>query len=86
METHSLRELSVSKDETVRRKMTGYVDAATAVSEHVLAWCGSTGVLAYDDQSRETRLLYGWSNHGIKPNLVYDLTAIRLPPYRMACV
>lgn len=76
VETHSLRELPVSKDETVRRKMTGYVDAATPVSEHVLAWCGSTGVLAYDDQSRETRLLYGWSNHGIKPNLVYDLTAM----------
>lgn len=61
------RELAVSRDETVRTKMTDprkTVSAATPVDEYRLIWSSADGLCLYDAREGETRILYEWSRHG----------------------
>lgn len=74
-ETGEFLELAVSRDETVKQELMAYdVLEAALIDEYRLVWCASTGVCFYDLSSRERKVVYHWSNHGIVPTRVEDLT------------
>lgn len=75
LETGEFMELAASKDETVKQELMAYdVKAAAPIDERRLIWCANTGVCVYDVSSRERKVVYQWSNHGILPARVEDLT------------
>ena len=71
-----LTELACSKDEAIRKKMGDYVFSAAPVSETVIAWCDQMGIYYRDVQKNETWIAYRWTNHGIKPLWIDDLTVL----------
>ena len=65
IETGTLKELAVSKDEGVRNKMAGFVLYASLVSEYRMALCKSDGLYLCDSREGKSKLIYKWSNHGM---------------------
>ena len=76
LERGGLREMTISRAETIRSQMQKYVYAATPVSEEELAWCDPAGIFVYDGKTGETREVYKWSNHGIVPKNVFGLSVM----------
>lgn len=72
--TGTFSELPVFQDETIKKKMAEYVYFVMPIDEWRLVWCAKEGILSYDSTSKELKTLYRWSNHGIVPNWVNDLT------------
>ena len=70
LESGELKELAVSKDETIRKKMRSFIYDATPAGEQEIVWCQVDGIYAYDLQSKTVRAAYKWSNHGITPSIV----------------
>lgn len=74
LETGGLSELAVSKDEKVKQKLMESVMDAVPMDEYRIAWCAKEGVCFYDIGSKETTVAYRWSNHGLLPISVEDMT------------
>lgn len=72
-EKKEFMELPVSKDESVQKKMSGFVYVAVPASENALAWCGRDGIYVYDSHNKVTQKVYNWSSHGMNPSMVHDL-------------
>ena len=76
LEKKSLIELSVSKVETVQKKMQDYLLAVTPISDDQIAWCTSEGIYVYDRQIDKAKIVYKWSNHGIIVRHVEDFAVM----------
>ena len=67
-------ELAVSKNENLRKKMEGYLLAATPLDDYRMAWCARDAVYVYDTREKEAQAVYKWSNHGISPIMAECMT------------
>ena len=76
LEGGTLREMDVSTEDAVKKLTQEDFYYVTPVSDAELAWCNRSGIFVYDVKSRETRSAYKWSNHGIFPRHVYDMSVM----------
>lgn len=71
-----LMELSAVNDNVIKEKLSSYVYDITPIDDYRVAWCTSEGILTYDSTSKETKVVYRWSNHGIVPARMYDMNVM----------
>ncbi len=76
LEKEALRQITASKDEGVRMKMTGFITYMAAIDEYRVAWCTNEGLFFCDSRDGEKKLAYKWSNHGIVLPTVQSLVVL----------
>ena len=74
--TGELKELPVMSDNSLKEKLSTRVLDVAPVDDYRLVWCTPEGILAYDSTSKEMKVAYRWSNHGIVPGHTYDMNVM----------
>ena len=75
-ESGKLEELSISKDETIRKKTRDVACVVAPISDRQLAWCNRDGVYVRDVTTGKTIEAYKWSRHGINPVGIQGITVM----------
>ena len=73
LETGELREVTVSKDPSRRKKRWDYVHRSALIDEYRMAVCTVYGLVLFDSRDGEQRLAYKWSNHGLSVPRIEDV-------------
>lgn len=77
LDTGEIKKINSFNGARIKTKKEMFTLDVTMKSEHEILWCGQEGVYLYDDRTEEEKMLYRWANHGLYPNQVIKMMALK---------